>query len=151
VYDVRALKRVSDETLDRTLRFANAQVAVAAVVGFLGIVNTLLISVLGRTRELGLLRAVGMSRGQLARMVLAESLFLALAGGLLGILLGLLGAQGPLLHHVRQITGYAPPLAVPWAAVALALGVAVALGVLGSLLPARRAAGVPLLQALTWD
>jgi putative ABC transport system permease protein len=151
VYDVDQLKAVSDETLDRTLRFANAQVGVAALIGFLGIINTLLISVIGRTREIGLLRAVGMTRPQVGRMILAESLFLAWMGGLLGVALGLLGARGPLLFHVERISGYAMPLSIPWTAIALSLGAALVLGVVGSVLPARRAAQMPLIQALNWE
>jgi putative ABC transport system permease protein len=151
VYDVAHLKSVSDATLDRTLRFANAQVGVAGLIGFLGVVNTLLISVLGRTRELGLLRAVGMTRGQVAAMIAVESTFLSLAGGVLGVALGLLGARGPLLFHVAQISGYAVPMAIPWAAAGGVLLAALVLGVAASVLPARRALQAPLIQSVSWE
>jgi putative ABC transport system permease protein len=151
VYAVEDLKRVGDDTLDRTLRYTNVQVAVSVLIGFLGIVNTLLISVMRRTREIGLLRAVGMTRAQVSEMILVESVVTALVGGVLGVALGLAGAQWPLMLHVIQISGYGMTLIIPWGTVALALASAVVIGILASVLPGRRAARLNILEAITYE
>ncbi|HLF94378.1 MAG TPA: FtsX-like permease family protein [Planctomycetota bacterium] len=151
VYDVEDFRRIGDEMLDRTLKFTNVQVAVSMIIGFLGIVNTLLISVMRRTREIGLLRAVGMTRRQVAEMVVIESVFIALVGGVLGVGLGLAAAKWPVALHVFQIMGYTLPLEVPWASVALAMGGALAIGVVASILPARRATSLNVLEAITYE
>jgi putative ABC transport system permease protein len=151
LYDADDLKRVSDDVLDRTLRFTNAQVAVAGLIGLLGIVNTLLISVMRRTRELGLLRVVGMSRGQAAGMVVLESVFMAVLGGALGVVMGLAAAGGPLLLHVEQISGYAMPLSIPWTGIGLSLAAGVLIGGLAGVIPARRAAGIDVLEAIKYE
>ncbi len=151
VYDVEELKQVSDKTINDTLVLTNVQVAVAIIIGFLGIVNTLLISVLRRTREIGLLRAVGMTRGQVAEMILIESLFVAGIGAVLGIALGLMGAKWPLALHVAQISGYWMPLYIPWMTLLLAVGASIAIGVLASILPAQRASKLNLLEALKYE
>jgi putative ABC transport system permease protein len=151
VYDVDDLKRVSETVMDNTLVLMNVQVALAIVIGFFGIVNTLLISVMQRTREIGLLRAVGMTKGQVATMIVIESSFIALVGALLGVALGLAGARWPLALHVAQVAGYWLPLHVPWATVAVAMGAAVLIGAVASVLPARRAASIHVLDAITYE
>jgi putative ABC transport system permease protein len=151
VYDVEDLKRVSEAVLDNTLVLMNVQVALAIVIGFFGIVNTLLISVMQRTREIGLLRAVGMTTQQVSSMILIESAFIAGVGGVLGIVLGLAGARWPLALHVAQVAGYWLPLYVPWTTVCFALGAAVLIGAVASILPARRAASIEVLEAITYE
>ncbi len=151
VYDAKDLKRLSGAVLDRTLRFTHVQVAVAVLIGFMGIVNTLFISVLRRRREIGLLRAMGMSRGQAARMVVLESVLLALLGGALGTVLGLAAAGGPLSDYVLEISGYRVPLVVPWGTVLGALGAAALTGVLAGYLPARHAARLNVLEAISYE
>jgi len=151
VYDVDDLKRVSDTVMDNTLVLMNVQVALAIVIGFFGIVNTLLISVMQRTREIGLLRAVGMTTRQVGTMIVIESSFIAVIGAVLGVLLGLAGARWPLALHVAQVAGYWLPLYIPWATVAVALGAAVLIGVVASILPARRASRIKVLEAITYE
>jgi putative ABC transport system permease protein len=151
VYDVEDLKRVSDSVMDNTLILLNVQVALAIVIGFFGIVNTLLISVMQRTREIGLLRAVGMTTRQVGTMILIESAFIALVGAVLGIALGLAGARWPLALHVAQVAGYWLPLHIPWETIAVAIGASVAIGVVASILPARRAASIEVLEAITYE
>lgn len=151
VYDVDDLKRVSDTVMDNTLVLMNVQVALAIVIGFFGIVNTLLISVMQRTREIGLLRAVGMTTRQVGTMIVIESSFIALVGAVLGVLLGLAGARWPLALHVAQVAGYWLPLYVPWVTVAVAMGASVLIGAVASILPARRAASIGVLEAITYE
>jgi putative ABC transport system permease protein len=137
--------------MDNTLILLNVQVALAIVIGFFGIVNTLLISVMQRTREIGLLRAVGMTTRQVGTMILIESAFIALVGAVLGIALGLAGARWPLALHVAQVAGYWLPLHIPWETIAVAIGASVAIGVVASILPARRAATIEVLEAITYE
>jgi putative ABC transport system permease protein len=151
VYDVNDLKHVSETIMDNTLVLMNVQVALAIVIGFFGIVNTLLISVMQRTREIGLLRAVGMTKRQVGAMIVIESSFIALIGAVLGVALGLAGARWPLALHVAQVAGYWLPLHVPWATIGVALGAAVLIGAVASILPARRAAGIQVLDAITYE
>jgi putative ABC transport system permease protein len=145
------LKRVSDVVMDNTLQLMNVQVALAVLIGFFGIVNTLLISVMQRTREIGLLRAVGMTTKQVGTMIIIESSFIALVGAVLGIALGLAGARWPLALHVAQVAGYWLPLYVPWTTVWVAFAAAVLIGAVASILPARRAAGIQVLEAITYE
>lgn len=151
VYDVADLKRLGDEIMDNTLMLLNVQVALAIVIGFFGIVNTLLISVMRRTREIGLLRAVGMTGGQVGSMILIESLLIAGVGAVLGVLLGLAGARWPLALHVEQVSGYWLPLYVPWSTIAIAVGASFLIGVVASVLPSRRAAKLNVLEAITYE
>ena len=151
VYDVDDLKRVSDSVMDNTLVLMNVQVALAIVIGFFGIVNTLLISVMQRTREIGLLRAVGMTTRQVSTMIVIESSFIALIGAVLGILLGLAGARWPLALHVAQVAGFWLPLYIPWPTIGVAFVAAVAIGAVASILPARRAASIEILEAITYE
>jgi putative ABC transport system permease protein len=104
--------------------------------------NVMLVSVTERTAEIGLLRAVGAGRGQIAGVFLGEAALLSLAGGLLGLVLGLLGVWG-------LVTMYpALPARPPLWAVSSALALAVAIGVLFGILPARRAAQLDPVTAL---
>jgi putative ABC transport system permease protein len=151
VYDVAMLKKLADDVMDNTLRLLNVQVALAIVIGFFGIVNTLLISVLSRTREIGLLRAVGMTTSQVGSMILIEALFMAVIGAVLGIALGLAGAKWPLAFHIAQVSGYWLPLYAPWTSIAIAVAASFLIGGVASILPSRRAAKLNVLEAITYE
>jgi putative ABC transport system permease protein len=151
VYTVEEIKDVATNTLRQTMVFANVQVLIAIAIGFLGIVNTLLIGVLQRTREIGLLRAIGMTRPQVSRTVVAEALFLALLGGLIGIATGLLGGLVPVRLFMLSMTGYLMPIAIPWSSLGWALLASLAIGALASLLPARHAARIDVLDAIGYE
>jgi putative ABC transport system permease protein len=151
MYDVAFLKQQADEVLDRSFLFANLQVTVAIFVGFLGILNTLFISVMRRKREIGLLRAVGMTGRQVSSMIVIESAFIAGLGGVAGVALGLASAAWPLAFHVRQISGYSMTLEVPWIRLLVALGAALVLGAVAGLIPARRAARMSVIEAIGYE
>ncbi|MEO7744834.1 MAG: FtsX-like permease family protein, partial [Actinomycetota bacterium] len=122
--------------------------ALSVVIAALGIVNTLALSVFERTREIGLLRAVGMTRQQLRSTITVESVVTALFGAVLGTALGL--TLGVLLQRVLSGQGLGT-LAVPWAQVVLTFVLAGVVGVLASLLPAWRASRLDVLRAITSD
>ena len=151
IYTVDEIKDVATTTLHQTMVFANVQVLIAIVIGFLGIVNTLLISVLQRTREIGLLRAIGMTRRQISRTVTAEALYLALLGGVIGIITGLLGGLVPVRLYMLAVTGYLMPISIPWLTLLWALLAALAIGWLASFIPARRAARIDVLDAIGYE
>jgi putative ABC transport system permease protein len=116
------------------------------VVAILGIVNTLVLSVVARTRELGLLRAVGGTRRQVRAIVRRESVLMALLGAFTGIALGTI--SGIALSRALVDEGITK-LAVPTTMLAVYLLVAAAVGVLAAIWPARRAGKVEVLQAIT--
>ncbi|MEU6406024.1 FtsX-like permease family protein [Streptomyces sp. NPDC046985] len=121
--------------------------AMAVIVAVLGVVNTLAMSVFERAQEIGMLRAIGLDRRSVKRMVRLESLVISLFGGVLGIGLGVFfgWAAGRLLG--AELATY--ELVLPWARMGVFLLLAAAVGVLAALWPARRAARLNMLQAIT--
>ncbi|MFF0789535.1 ABC transporter permease [Streptomyces spiralis] len=120
--------------------------AMAVIVAVLGVVNTLAMSVFERSQEIGMLRAIGLDRKGIKRMVRLESLVISLLGGVLGIGLGVFfgWAAGELLG--ARMTTY--ELVLPWARMGVFLLLAATVGVLAALWPARRAARLNMLQAI---
>lgn len=133
--------------VDQLLYIVYGLLALAIVIAVVGIVNTLSLSVLERTREIGLLRAIGLSRRRLRRMVTLESVAIALLGAVLGLGLGL--AIGTLLRWVfrEDVTS----LALPTGQLVLFLGIAVVVGVLAAVVPAARAARMNVLSAIATE
>jgi putative ABC transport system permease protein len=150
-YSAVELRALSEEALSQSFRFADMLIVIGVVIGFLGIANTLLISVLRRTREIGLLRAAGMTRGQVAGGVVIEALLMAAVGGLIGAGGGLAAAWYPLSALSLKMTGFEMARVVPGAAVAGAMAAALLIGLVAAALPARRAAGVDVLEAIAYE
>ncbi len=125
-----------------------ALLGLAIIIAVLGIVNTLALSVIERTREVGLLRAVGMSRRQLRRMIRLEAVAIAVLGAVLGVAMGLL--FGVVLQRAVADQGITD-LAVPVVQLVVFVLVAAAVGVLAAVLPARRAAKLDVLRAITTE
>ena len=141
------------EFLDEQLGFVNqflfivyALLGLAIVIAVLGIINTLALSVIERTREVGLLRAVGLSRRQLRRMVRLESIAISLLGAVLGVSMGLV--FGITLQRAIADQGL-DVLSVPWVQLLVFVLLSAAVGVLAAVLPARRAARLNVLRAIT--
>jgi ABC-type antimicrobial peptide transport system permease subunit len=119
--------------------------ALSVIISLFGIVNTLALSVYERTRELGLLRAIGMTRKQVRRMIRQESVVTALIGAVLGILLGI--GLGALLVSRLDFIEFALPVTT---LIVIALA-AVIVGILAAILPARRASRLNVLEALQYE
>lgn len=136
------------EMIDQILTVVYALLVLSVVIAVLGIVNTLALSVLERTRELGLLRAVGMSRRQVKRMVRIESVVVSLFGGLLGVGVGI--GLGVLLQQALAEDGLTK-LSVPVSQLLLFLVLAAIAGVLAAWVPARRASRLNVLQAIATE
>jgi len=136
------------DQVDQVLVILYALLALSIVIALLGIVNTLALSVIERTREIGLLRAVGLGRLQLGGIIAIESVLTAVYGTVLGVATGI--GIGAALPGVLADEGLST-LAVPWGQVLTILGVAVVIGLVASVWPAVRAARLPVLEAVTVD
>lgn len=131
--------------IDQLLFTVNALVGFAVVIAVLGIVNTLMLSVFERTREIGLLRAVGMTRRQTRRMIRWEAVIIAVFGGVMGIAVGtLLGFIAVNAMPESFITDFG----IPFGNFALIVAMCIVAGVFAAILPARRAARLDVLDAI---
>lgn len=137
--------------VDRLFRVAYLQQIIVAVVAALGVVTALLISVLQRRRELGLLRAVGATRGQILKTVLAEATLMGIIGTVLGFALGL-PLEWYLLDVVlREESGFVFEMLIPWKE-ALGIGlVSVATATLAGLIPAIHAMRLRITEAIAYE
>ncbi|MFF3546029.1 ABC transporter permease [Streptomyces platensis] len=128
------------------LNMLYALLAMAVIVAVLGVINTLAMSVFERSQEIGMLRAIGLDRLGIKRMVRLESLVISLFGGVLGIGLGVFfgWAAGPMISS--DMPTYA--LVLPWGRLGLFFAAATLIGVLAALWPARRAARLNMLTAI---
>ena len=133
------------QQVNQLLGLVYVLLALAVVVALIGIINTLMLSVFERTREIGLLRAVGMNRKQVRRMIRAESIIIALFGAVVGVVLG--GALGAALAGALRNNGVTV-VDVPYARLIVFLIVAAGLGRSAAIWPARRAAKLDVLEAI---
>ena len=131
--------------VDQLLYLIYALLALAVIVSLFGIVNTLVLSITERTRELGLLRAVGTSRRQVRRMVRYEAVITALIGGVLGVVLGVVLA----VLVSRVIDDFT--LTIHPVTIIVLLVLSAIAGVLAAVLPARRASRLDVLEALAYE
>jgi putative ABC transport system permease protein len=146
VQDRAEYKRTQSADTDKSLGLLYVLLALAVLIALLGIANTLALSVFERTRELGLLRAIGMARRQIRAMVRWESVIIALFGTSMGLIIGLFFSWAMVKALPDQAT-----LTVPVGQLALGtLGAALA-GVAAAILPARRAAHLDILAAISTD
>ncbi len=131
--------------LNNILNVLYLLLALSVIVSLFGIINTLVLTVFERTREIGTLRAVGMTRRQVRRMIRYESIITALIGAALGIILGIVLAA-LLTVRVDFIK-----FDVPVAQIVIFAIAAIVVGILAAILPARRAARLNVLQALQYE
>jgi putative ABC transport system permease protein len=141
------LKQNQENQINPLLGLVYALLSLAIIVSLFGIANTLALSIYERTRELGMLRAVGMSRRQVRRMIRYESVITALIGAVLGMVLGLIFAA--LMSVPLQDEGFV--LSYPVGQLIFILVVAAFAGVLAAIAPARRAARLDVLNALAYE
>ena len=137
-----------ESQLNLVLVVVNVFLLFSIIIAFLGIANTLALSVFERTREIGLLRAVGMLRRQLRRMIRIEAVIVSVYGAVLGIAVGL--AFGLAVVAALPET-FVSTVAVPWIELAVIVVVSGVLGVVAALFPAWRAARLDVLRAITLE
>jgi len=145
VRDRTGFKEDQTEPVNQILGLIYALLALAVVIALLGIGNTLALSILERTRELGLLRSVGMTRSQLRSTIRWESVIIALQGTLLGLVIGIFFGWA-LVRALRE-EGI-DRFTVPYGTLAIVLVLAALAGVVAAVLPARRAAKLDVLRAI---
>jgi ABC-type antimicrobial peptide transport system permease subunit len=131
--------------LNSILNILYVLLLLSVIVSLFGIVNTLLLTVFERTREIGMLRAIGMTRRQVRSMIRYESVITAVIGGVLGIVLGVV--LGGLLVARVDFIGFS----VPWVSLVVFAVLAVVVGLFAAIFPARRAARLNVLAALQYE
>ncbi|QKG19421.1 ABC transporter permease [Actinomadura verrucosospora] len=148
VADQSSLKKDARKQVDGFVTFLSILLAMSVIIAAVGVVNTLALSVIERTREIGLLRAIGISRRQLRRMIRVESIVIAVFGAVLGMGIGV--AFGAALQNALKSQGLSV-LAVPYGTLGVYLVVAAVIGVLAALWPAWRAGRMDVLKAISTD
>ena len=141
-------EKTQEAQVNQLLGLVYALLALAIVVALIGIVNTLMLSVFERTREIGLLRAVGMSRRQVRTMIRAEAVILSVFGAVIGIVVGT--GLGVALVTSLKDQGFTD-LVVPWGNMVTFLVLAGLLGLAAASWPARRAARLNILEAIATE
>ncbi len=146
--DRQEFQRRAESDLNTLLAFVNVFLFVALVIALFGIVNTLTLSVFERTREIGLLRAVGMTRRQLRRTIRWEAAAIALYGALIGVLLGLGFGVATAIAIPEQIVGQ---VSVPGMQIVGLVLLSVLFGIIAAIFPAFRAGRMNVLEAIATD
>jgi len=146
--DQADIKAAAHSSIDEFVSAILVLLALSVVIAALGIVNTLGLSVIERTREIGMLRAVGMDRRQLRHMIRYEAVIVGAFGAALGVGLGVL--YGSALQRASAEDGMAV-LSIPLRQLALYLLAGIAIGVAAAIWPARRAARVRILRAIAHE
>jgi putative ABC transport system permease protein len=135
-----------EEQIDGLLNLLVVLLGFALIIALLGIINTLALSISERRREIGLLRAVGMQRRQVRRMIRWEAVLIAVFGGLLGLLVGVVLGSAIVLSVGQGLT-----LAIPWTQLAIYVLLAGIGGVIAAIVPARRGARMDILEAIAYE
>ncbi len=145
VLDTGEIRDQANSQIDALLLIVNGLLAFTLVVALIGIINTIALSVSERTREIGLLRAVGMTRTQLARSIRWEAVMVSVFGALLGIALGVLFAYAA----IQAIpAGIINEVSVPWVTLGTIVMLAAVLGVLAAVIPGWSAGRKNILAAI---
>jgi putative ABC transport system permease protein len=140
-------KKTQEKDINLTLNVLYGLLGLSVIISLFGVVNTLVLSVFERTRELGMLRAVGMTRRQVRRMIRQESIITALIGGALGIAVGFFLA----ILTTQALNDQGVVLAIPWTTLIIFIVATIVAGMLAAILPARRASRLNILEALQYE
>lgn len=136
--------------MDQAFRMFDVLALISIVVASLGVINTLTMSVIERTREIGMLRAIGTTRWQIVRMVLAEAMLLGVIGGILGLATGVIVARIMFIGMTTS-SGYRLTFVLPPEGVAIAVIIALVISQLAAIAPSLRAARTKILEAVHYE
>ncbi|HTL11982.1 MAG TPA: FtsX-like permease family protein [Bdellovibrionota bacterium] len=146
-----SLRKQFEQVVDRSFAMTRAVEFAALGVALLGLMNTLLIGVMERMRELGTLRAVGMSRGQMGRMIVAESIFQGSLTGVMAVLVGGWISYFWMKDSLSTLLGWVVEFHFPWGSVGWTVGLGLGVGALAAFFPARRASRLEIREALSYE
>jgi putative ABC transport system permease protein len=149
LYDSASFKATQSQIFSQSFVVFDVLIAMFALPTLLALLNTLAISVLARTREIGMLRAVGTTRGQVRGMVVAEALLLAAVGVVFGVAGGV--AMGYALVYTLNATMFVMPYYFPWGGITVAVISGFSFALLASIIPARTAAKLDIVTALHYE
>jgi putative ABC transport system permease protein len=147
----RTMHEIIEKQIDHVYTLGYAQFFIVGLVTLLGVVSALFISVLQRRRELGLLRAVGASRGQVLGTVLAEAALMGLFGAVIGFVVGVVLEWYTIRFLLFDEAGFVFPMRVPWQPAAVVLGLSVVLATLVGLWPAYHATRLRIAEAIAYE
>ncbi len=147
----RELREVVVGIMEQSFRVNYAVLIVAVVVAILGVINTLLASVLDRTREIGVLRAIGATQRQIKTMVVAEAGWMGVMGGIMGLISGTIISYHHVVYNTKVLTGWTFQYHYPFGVAALCLILAVLLCLLAAYVPAREAASTNVVSAVGYE
>lgn len=136
--------------MESAFRMFDILAIISMMVGFLGITNTLTMNVMERTQEIGMLRGVGMTRGQLILMILAEAAIMGILGGVLGVVFGVILARVFMLA-MTAMSGYNLAFVLPTVRIGVALVLAFLVSQVAAFFPAVRAARIRILDAIHYE
>ncbi|MBS1963552.1 MAG: FtsX-like permease family protein [Bdellovibrionales bacterium] len=145
------MRREMKVAIDDSFAYTRAVEGAALLVALLGLLNTLLISILERTRELGVLRAVGSSRRQIFRMILGEAVIQGGFGAVVAVAIG--GAVGKLWieNSLAYALGWMIEFSIPFSSVVQTIGVGVVVSAIAGIYPSKRASDLPIVEALDYE
>ena len=145
-----SLRNRVDTLMNQAFSMFDVMALIAVVVGSLGVINTLTMSVIERTQEIGMLRAIGMTKGQVVKMVLAEAGLMGLFGGLLGLVTGVILAR-ILFFGMAAMSGYKLTFVIPVNETILTFLAAFIVSQIAAIFPGSRAAGIKILEAVHYE
>lgn len=149
LFDADSWRQLQVDTFEQSMSAYYVVMAFLALPSLLALLNTLAIGVLARTREIGMLRAVGSTRKQVRRMVVAESLLLAALGTVLGIVAGVW--LGYVMTDAMNSVGFTMPYFFPWSGIVTSLVIGLLFGLLAAVIPSRQAAKLDIVAALKYE
>jgi putative ABC transport system permease protein len=147
----RQLKQAVVRIMEQSFVVNYAVEIVAVVVAIFSVINTLLASVLDRTREIGVLRAIGATQAQVRRMIIFEAAWMGLIGGFLGLIAGTIMSYHHVVYNTKVLTGWTFEYYYPYEVAVLSIFVSVILCLLAGYGPAKQAASAPIVSAIGYE
>ncbi len=151
LYETHEIRDQARRVIREWFTLADAQVLLAVLIGGIGVVNTGVISLITRARQIGILRAVGASHGQICLSLGIEAAWVGTLSGLLGVAMGLFVIKFPIQWITLQSSGYTLPFLIPWKAVTVSLVGGVVIGVLAGLIPMRWVGRIDVVEAIGYE